>query len=159
MSFFILMSATTSARTGRNGGDNNWPLLASGTPLTDADHDGMPDTWETAHGLDPNDGSDRNFVCANGYTNLENYLNGTETPVVTVVVPQNHFNAIENAESLPSQLTLCDARGRKIMQKSFAGSKDAMIRFLKDKQHLSGIFFVSIAGNQSTIVKPLILFR
>ena len=39
------------------------------------DHDGMPDVWETAQGLNPNNAADRNTVASNGYTNLENYLN------------------------------------------------------------------------------------
>jgi pectate lyase len=52
-----------------------WPTLASGTPPTDTDHDGMPDDWENTHGLNPNDPSDRNLVGPNGYTMLENYLN------------------------------------------------------------------------------------
>jgi pectate lyase len=45
---------------------------------TDTDHDGMPDAWETAHGLDWNNPADRNAIATNpnnGYTNLENYLN------------------------------------------------------------------------------------
>jgi len=42
----------------------------------DSDHDGMPDSYETAHGLNPNDAADRNGYASNGYTNLENYLNG-----------------------------------------------------------------------------------
>jgi hypothetical protein len=38
----------------------------------------MPDSWETLHGFDPNDPSDRNGDSnGNGYTNLEEYLNGT----------------------------------------------------------------------------------
>jgi len=36
----------------------------------------MPDAWETAHRLDPNDAEDRNGDQNNdGYTNLETYLN------------------------------------------------------------------------------------
>jgi pectate lyase len=62
--------------TGSVGGDNNWPVLAPGTPYIDTDHDGMPDVWETAHALNPNNGADRNTSAANGYTNLENFLNG-----------------------------------------------------------------------------------
>lgn len=48
-----------------------------GTAPTDTDRDGMPDTWETAHGLDPNDPSDGKIVSLSGddYTNLEMYLN------------------------------------------------------------------------------------
>ena len=42
----------------------------------DSDADGMPDEWETAHGLDPQDETDRNLVNRDGYTALEVYLNG-----------------------------------------------------------------------------------
>jgi pectate lyase len=53
-----------------------WPSLAPGMPPPDADHDGMPDDWEASHGLDPSDPSDGQTVAGNGYTNVENYLNG-----------------------------------------------------------------------------------
>ncbi len=53
-----------------------WPTLNSTTPLPDSDHDGMPDVWELRRGLNPADPTDGNGVNANGYTNLENYLNG-----------------------------------------------------------------------------------
>ncbi|MFA6923362.1 MAG: T9SS type A sorting domain-containing protein [Bacteroidales bacterium] len=61
--------------TGSVGGDNNWPVLAGGTPYTDTDHDGMPDTWETSNALNPNNSADGAQISVNGYTNLENYLN------------------------------------------------------------------------------------
>jgi len=35
----------------------------------------MDDAWETTHGLNPNDASDRNLVTLSGYTALEVYLN------------------------------------------------------------------------------------
>ncbi len=54
---------------------NAWPTLLSTAAPADTDHDGMPDSWETANGLNPNDASDRNGYASNGYTNLENYLN------------------------------------------------------------------------------------
>ena len=42
----------------------------------DTDHDGIPDAWELAHGLDPKEASDGvGKQRADGYTNLENYLN------------------------------------------------------------------------------------
>ncbi len=53
-----------------------WPTLNSTTPLADSDHDGMPDIWEIRRGLNPADPTDGNGVNANGYTNLENFLNG-----------------------------------------------------------------------------------
>jgi len=52
-----------------------WPELMSVPPPTDSDHDGMPDTWEVAHKLNPNDPADRNNISSDGYTMLEKYLN------------------------------------------------------------------------------------
>lgn len=54
-----------------------WPTLKSAEPPADTDEDGMPDEWEKAHDLNPNDASDaakdRND---DGYTNIEEYVNG-----------------------------------------------------------------------------------
>jgi pectate lyase len=53
-----------------------YPVLAQGTVPADSDSDGMPDAWETARGLNPNSNdsaADRN---GDGYTNLEEYING-----------------------------------------------------------------------------------
>jgi hypothetical protein len=52
-----------------------WPTLNSTEAPTDTDRDGMPDAWETANGLNPNDASDGSAIAENGYTNVENYLN------------------------------------------------------------------------------------
>lgn len=53
-----------------------WPLLQSLPAPVDTDSDGMPDTWEKAHGLNPEDPADRNEVQVDStYTNLESYLN------------------------------------------------------------------------------------
>ena len=55
-----------------------WPVLNSTPAPVDTDHDGIPDVWETAHSLNPNDASDRNTVASDGYTMLEKYLNSIE---------------------------------------------------------------------------------
>lgn len=60
-----------------------WPELASTTAPTDTDGDGMPDDWETANGLDPNDATDGSTVCADGYTNLEHYINSLVADIMT----------------------------------------------------------------------------
>ncbi len=53
-----------------------WQVLTCNTTApTDTDHDGMPDAYETAQGLNPTDPADRAALAANGYSNLENYLN------------------------------------------------------------------------------------
>jgi len=54
-----------------------WPALKSTSTPLDSDGDGMPDAWELAQGLNPQDASDAARVDAtSGYTNLERYLNG-----------------------------------------------------------------------------------
>ncbi len=53
-----------------------WPTLHTLPAPRDSDGDGMPDAWETAHGLNPNDPADgRQDRDHDGYTNLEEYLN------------------------------------------------------------------------------------
>jgi pectate lyase len=53
-----------------------FPDLNSLTAPPDTDGDGMPDDWERQHGLNPQDPKDGNAVpAADGYTNLERYLN------------------------------------------------------------------------------------
>ena len=53
-----------------------WPELKSDPAPKDTDHDGMPDEWERKKGLDPKNAEDRNKVAGNGYTMLEEYING-----------------------------------------------------------------------------------
>ena len=51
------------------------PQLKRGVALPDRDRDGMPDAWEEAHGLNPNDPSDAaGHQLDPGYTNIEVYL-------------------------------------------------------------------------------------
>ena len=58
-----------------------WPVLRSTPAPADRDRDGMPDAWEKAHGLNPNDPADRNADRdGDGYTNLEEYLNSLCAP-------------------------------------------------------------------------------
>jgi hypothetical protein len=68
------------ARTGRiinrQADVGGWPDLVPGEPWIDTDRDGLPDVWETAHGLNPADASDGpQDPDGDGFTNLEDWLN------------------------------------------------------------------------------------
>ena len=53
-----------------------WPVPAPGTVPVDSDHDGMPDAWELSRGLNPaNPADNAEDHDADGYTNIEEYLN------------------------------------------------------------------------------------
>jgi hypothetical protein len=52
-----------------------WPDLKNGDAPADADLDGIPDWYEKSHNLNPNDPTDGPKYAADGYTNLEHYLN------------------------------------------------------------------------------------
>ncbi len=55
-----------------------WPDY-KGTPYKDTDGDGMPDEWESAHGLNPNDASDAiKDLNGDGYTNIEKFIYGLD---------------------------------------------------------------------------------
>ncbi|MBZ0159098.1 MAG: hypothetical protein K8G79_02970, partial [bacterium] len=62
--------------------DGNWEIflaeISQASP-SDTDHDGMPDTWEVAHGLNPNDPSDAaQDPDGDGLTNLQEFQASTD---------------------------------------------------------------------------------
>jgi pectate lyase len=68
-----------------------------GVPPEDSDGDGMPDEWEIRYGLNPDDPSDGPLdKDGDGYTNLEEYLNGTDpTEFVDYSRPENNVNTLK----------------------------------------------------------------
>ena len=63
---------------------DGWPVLNSETAPADSDGDGMPDAWETEHGLNPNanDANLYNLDSHRYYTNLEVYCNSLVEHIV-----------------------------------------------------------------------------
>lgn len=75
------------------------PQYGKWKPYKDSDNDGMPDWWEKANKLNPNDPSDANGdINGDGYTNIEKYINGIPTNVKVdwTDLKNNHDTLKEN---------------------------------------------------------------
>jgi hypothetical protein len=146
--------------------------------LSDADDDGMPDYWETAHGLNPNqqdhNGSDLSLSVTGvaGYTNLEVYLNcladalvqgGTPACGITLgaanPLPETSFALIPNPSTgivlleLPSQakskVLVQDLNGRTLQVAETLGKQQLTL----DLRGLaSGVYVVRVNGTAKRLV-------
>ena len=79
------------------GAPTSW-TVKSFTKPADTDKDGMPDEWEKANGTDPAK-DDAMTIAANGYANIENYINGLNRKNRTEFLraPQN-FAFVESTD-------------------------------------------------------------
>jgi hypothetical protein len=74
--FAGIIDTQTDDKSAAGSANFPWPDYKTYNVPADTDHDGIPDDWEKAHGLNPNDASDATRDSnADGYTNLEKYLN------------------------------------------------------------------------------------
>ncbi|TDN38054.1 T9SS type A sorting domain-containing protein [Hymenobacter sp. UV11] len=81
-----------------------WDVLSCAPAApADTDHDGMPDAYETANGLNPNDASDRALLAANGYPNLEKYLNGLVAATVLATTKASSTSGLLQVYPNPAQ--------------------------------------------------------
>jgi hypothetical protein len=102
-----------------------YPELDSTEPPVDSDHDGIPDWWEQANGLDPNDPSDAQKIAPNGYTYLENYLNSivpdpVGNPAVAITSPRyNEVVAQRTAPTVTVEADASPARGGQLAKVEF----------------------------------------
>ncbi len=63
-------------------------LTQTGTTLPDSDSDGMPDEWETANGLNPDNKKDAAlYTLSQSYTNIEVYINSLVPTEATSITP------------------------------------------------------------------------
>ena len=71
-----------------------------GEPYLDSDGDGIPDSWETKYGLNPNDPTDaEKDLNGDGYTNIEKYLDGLDpTKKIDWKDPKNNVNTLSGKQ-------------------------------------------------------------
>jgi pectate lyase len=99
-----------------------YPDLRSTDPPLDSDGDGMPDAWETAHGLNPHDPSDASRIAAGGgYTNVEDCIDGVD--------PRRPISWIYPPEIAPGDGQLFVGKIRATLRSRTAGSR---IRYTLD---------------------------
>lgn len=84
----------------RLAGITPWDVYQTTLPdeaPVDTDHDGMPDAWETAHQLNPSDGTDFRIITPSGYTYLEVYLAELAGDIIDYEKPiENTVNEYRN---------------------------------------------------------------
>jgi autotransporter-associated beta strand protein len=69
-----------TSQTSTGLGNNGYGVINGGVAAIDTDGDGMPDYWEKAVGLNPNNASDAMTIASDGYANIEHYLNWLAGP-------------------------------------------------------------------------------
>jgi len=88
-----------------------WPQYKSSAAPADSDHDGMPDTWEKKFSLkwnDPYDGARDSD--GDGYTNVEEWLNGTDpTQFVEYRKPENNIDTSNDEQRQRDSMFILDA--------------------------------------------------
>lgn len=91
----------SSGKTGIIDSENDvggWVEMKGGDPPADRDLDGMPDAWESRHGLDPDKPDGTGDKDNDGYTNVEEYLNDTDPTVfIDYTKPENNVFSFDLA--------------------------------------------------------------
>lgn len=116
------------------------PGQVFGAPAKDdGDRDGIPDEWEMANGLDPADPADAMEIAADGYANIEHYINGLlDQAPGDFLKPISQVGAEEvTSNSMKLNWTNNDSRYEGIVLEIKEGDGDAL-------------FLDSLAGNTVT---------
>jgi hypothetical protein len=92
-----------------------YPALISLPAPIDTDGDGMPDDYEIGRGLNPNDANDASTIASNGYTNLENYLNGILAPTTASVTVGGRVVSAGGRGIPQAFVTLTNSAGASLM--------------------------------------------
>lgn len=94
-----------------------WQDLSSDKVIIDPDGDGIPDEWESANSLDPNNAEDGKIITESGYSNLELYLewlvqsaNAPSNPEVTLGIEDNSLYTFGDSIELTSTAKAAEGR-------------------------------------------------
>ncbi len=172
-----ILNGTISCSAGSNGSTGGfidsqkdvggWPVYTydvNAVPV-DSDGDGMPDSWETNHGLNPNNPADGITTTLDGkYSNVEIYLNELAKPVTNVqtglftpIIPNSSIiSAVYYSKSHQIEIT-SPTNMKRILLRDLSGRLLKSIscdtqKFSLDASGLSSsIFIISAAGSDSTV--------
>lgn len=141
-----------------------YPEYNSYNFILDTDKDGIPDYWEKANHMNPENPDDRNLLSAEGYTYLEVYLNGlvgeyledfiypepeyisdgTSIPGITsgreniIIFTANSGNTLKISSSDPvKSVTLFDLFGKKVFNQSTGNLSEINISSLPAGVYIS----------------------
>lgn len=147
-----------------------FPTYTSKTPPLDSDKDGMPDDWELARGLNPNNANDRNNTNAEGYTMLEVYLNSLQANVISNVpvinadeakikIYPNPTKGLINIHNLSDtdieRVFLYDLNGRQVDSTSQQIAKKQSVE-MNISQHPKGTYVLKLVGKGAIYTKSII---
>lgn len=150
----------------RAAGKDAWSVYkTSGTDEAqpDTDRDGMPDAWEIAHGLNPNDYSDFRIIGPSGYTNLEIYLAELTGVKVSAnkalsvnmkIYPNPSANSINiTGEDVLGEITLSDCTGKLLIRKIVNENKTR----LDISNYKVGLYLLQVKSKEGiTLTKKVI---
>lgn len=87
----------------------NWPHYTSLPPKVDSDNDGMPDEWEKYYHLNNNSDESSLDMDDDGYTNIEEYINGTPPDSPKNKVTTDFLSSIQSKNVVSSGLKILQA--------------------------------------------------
>ncbi|MEQ8472891.1 MAG: T9SS type A sorting domain-containing protein [Marinoscillum sp.] len=139
-------------------------------PLEDADGDGMPDKYEGENGLDPADAEDGKEIQANGYSNLEIYLNsiagitgsttldplrsGPNEEVITLYPnPMGDWLNLKNSKDLQA-IRVFDAQGKLILESQ---ASELSNNFINVETLQTGVYIMKLSFNNGREVSQRII--
>jgi len=88
---YVAEFKTNTGHSGNITGPGTLPSISAGTACASSLHDGIADAWKVKYGLSTTDATLYQRTAPNGYTYLENYLNGTNPTVASNVTSTTSF--------------------------------------------------------------------